>query len=330
MADTERSLALFIDFENLALGFRGKNDRFDIRRVLRRMVEKGKIVAKKAYADWGRFANYTDQLHEAAIELIEIPRRAQTGKNSADIRLCVDAMDLAYSKDHIDTFIIVSGDSDFSPLVSKLKELGKHVIGCGMQPSTSELLRDNCDEFLYYEDLETNTTKAAPVDAQLPEQQRKAFSLLLDSLLALRRENKEVLWSSMVKDTMKRKKPSFNETYHGYKTFSELLEDAEQKGIIELETDTRSGTYVVTRFGDELKEEIAENGDEDIEPESETRSEGPRRRRRRRGRRRGSASGSSGGPSTQSPNATREPPFEPDDSSDSTPAFSDWMDDIPF
>ena len=152
MTDGERSLAIFIDFENLALGFQGRRERFDIARVLERLVEKGKVVAKKAYADWSRFAAYTSLLHEAAIELIEIPRRAQTGKNSADIRLCVDAMDLAYSKDHIDTFVIVSGDSDFSPLVSKLKELGKHVIGLGMQPSTSDLLRDNCDEFIYYEE----------------------------------------------------------------------------------------------------------------------------------------------------------------------------------
>src|SRR5205814_3175312 len=147
VTDGERSLALFIDFENLALGFQGRRDRFDIARVLERMVEKGKIVVKKAYADWNRFADFTRSLHEAAIELIEIPRRAQTGKNSADIRLCVDAMDLAYSKEHIDTFVIVSGDSDFSPLVSKLKELGKHVIGLGMQDSTSDLLRDNCDDF---------------------------------------------------------------------------------------------------------------------------------------------------------------------------------------
>src|SRR2546421_6613835 len=141
----ERSLAIFIDFENLALGFQNRRDRFDIIRVLERLVEKGKIVVKKAYADWNRFAPYTQSLHEAAIELIEIPKRSQTGKNSADIRLVVDALDMAYSKEHINTFAIVSGDSDFSPLVSKLKELGKHVIGLGMQESTSELLRDNCD-----------------------------------------------------------------------------------------------------------------------------------------------------------------------------------------
>src|ERR1700752_4469005 len=251
-ADGDRSLAVFIDFENLALGFQGRRERFDIHRVLERLVEKGKVVAKKAYADWSRFMTYTSSLHESAIELIEIPRRAQTGKNSADIRLCVDAMDLAYSKEHIDTFVVVSGDSDFSPLVSKLKENGKHVIGLGMQESTSDLLRDNCDEFIYYEDLGRAPTLAPAIDSQLPETKRKAFALLLESLLALRRENKEVLWSSMIKDTMKRKKPSFNEAYHGYRTFSELLEDAASQGLLELEPEKRSRTYVVTRFGSEM------------------------------------------------------------------------------
>lgn len=280
MPDTERSLAVFIDFENLALGFQGRRARFDIQRVLKRLVEKGKIVAKKAYADWGRYSSYTDALHEAAIELIEIPRRSQTGKNSADIRLCVDAMDLAYSKEHIDTFVIISGDSDFSPLVSKLKELGKTVLGLGMQSSTSDLLRDNCDEFIYYEDLEQPSAEAPALDPRLPETKRKAFALLLDSLLALRRENKEVLWSSMIKDTMKRKKPSFNETYHGYRTFSELLEDAQRENLLELETDKRSGTYVVTRFGEELRsQDRRETGDGRRE---RRRSRGPRRKEPRR------------------------------------------------
>src|SRR6267143_4148893 len=186
MTNGERSLAIFIDFENLALGFQHRRDRFDIGRVLERLVEKGQIVAQRAYADWNRFGNYTAPLHEAAIELVEIPRRTQTGKNSADIRLCVDAMDLAYSKEHIDTFAVVSGDSDFSPLVSKLKELGKHVIGLGMQDSTSDLLRDNCDEFIYYEDLSRAPALAPAFSAQLPEAKRKAFALLLESLLALR------------------------------------------------------------------------------------------------------------------------------------------------
>jgi uncharacterized protein (TIGR00288 family) len=252
MPDSDHALAIFIDFENLALGFPNRRDRFDIHRILERLVEKGKVVAKKAYADWSRFGQYTGLLHEAAIELVEIPKRAQTGKNSADIRLCVDAMDLAYSKEHIDTFVIVSGDSDFSPLVSKLKENGKRVIGLGMVDSTSNLLRDNCDEFIYYEDLGKAPTLIPEVSPQLPENKRKAFELLLESMLALRRENKEVLWSSMVKDTIKRKKPSFNENYHGYRTFSELLEDAQKEGLLELDTDSRSRTYVVTRFGSEM------------------------------------------------------------------------------
>src|SRR5437868_11904283 len=284
MADIERSLAIFIDFENLALGFQGRRDRFDIIRVLERMVEKGKIVAKKAYADWNRFSGYTAMLHEAGIELIEIPRRAQSGKNSADIRLCVDAMDLAYSKEHINTFVIVSGDSDFSPLVSKLKELGKHVIGLGMQESTSELLRDNCDEFIYYEDLGHGPAMTPQIDSQLPETKRKAFAMLMESLLALRRENKEVLWSSMIKDTIKRKKPSFNETYYGYRTFSELLEDAQREGLLELDTDKRSRTYVVTRFGEEMRSSPAE-------PSTGVAPKKSRRKRRPGSRRRSPAAG---------------------------------------
>src|SRR5436305_7424563 len=175
--DGERTLAVFIDFENMGLGFNNRRDRFEIAKVLERLVEKGKIVCKKAYADWSRFGMYTGGLHEAAIELIEIPRRGITGKNSADIRLVVDAIDLAYSKDHIDTFVIVSGDSDFSPLVSKLKELGKHVIGLGLVDATSELLRDNCDEFIYYEDLDrAPATPLVADDATLPETKRKAFA----------------------------------------------------------------------------------------------------------------------------------------------------------
>src|SRR5437763_6003153 len=251
--ESERSLAVFLDFENMGLGFNNRRDRFEISKVLERLVEKGKIVAKKAYADWSRFGMYTGALHEAAIELVEIPRRGMSGKNSADIRLVVDAIDLAYSKDHIDTFVIVSGDSDFSPLVSKLKELGKHVIGLGLVDATSDLLRDNCDEFIYYEDLDRAPIIPVGVNEQIPEKKRKGFALLLDSLLALRRENKEVIYSSMVKDTMKRKKPSFNEEYYGYRTFSELLEDAQKEGLIQLEKHKASGMYVVTRFGLEMK-----------------------------------------------------------------------------
>src|SRR5712671_6958255 len=288
-ADSESSLAVFFDFENIGIGLNLRRDRFDIVKVVERLVEKGKIVVKKAYADWSRFAQYTAPLHEAAIELIEIPRRATSGKNSADIRLCVDAMDLAYSKEHINTFVVVSGDSDFSPLVSKLKELGKHVIGLGMQDSTSDLLRDNCDEFIYYEDLGRAPTMSAPLPASVPENKRKMLALLLDSLLALRRENKEVLWSSMVKDTMKRKKPSFNESYYGYRSFSELLEDAQREGFLELDTDKRSRTYVVTRFGDEMRtapaDIPAEASPAVIAPKK------PRRKRRPGSRRRSVAAG---------------------------------------
>ncbi len=326
MSDGERSLAVFVDFENLALGFQGRRDRFDIARVLERIVEKGKIVAKKAYADWSRFGTYTAPLHEAAIELIEIPRRAQSGKNSADIRLCVDAMDLAYSKEHIDTFVIVSGDSDFSPLVSKLKENGKHVIGLGMQESTSDLLRDNCDEFIYYEDLGHKQTLAPEIDPQLPEAKRKAFALLLESLLALRRENKESLWSSMIKDTMKRKKPSFNETYHGYRTFSELLEDAQREGLLELDTDKRSRTYVVTRFGSEMA------GGPPVEEKPRKKTS---RRRRGSGRRKTAAGeqaavgiidGTAPAPSEESPAEEASPHHTADD----RPAAEESLDDYRF
>lgn len=281
MPEGEHTLAVFIDFENLALGFKGKRDRrFEIRKVLERLVEKGKLIVKKAYADWAEYAEYKKPLHEAAIELIEIPKRAMTGKNSADIRLCVDALDLCYSKEHIDTFVIVSGDSDFSPLVSKLKENGKRVIGLGIKDSSSNLLVDNCDEFIYYEDLERPLGIPPKIEQDLPEKKKEAFQLLVDSVVALVRENKEVLWSSMVKETMKRKKPSFNESYHGYRTFSDLLEDAEKEGIIRLRTDTRSGTYVIVGFGKEQKKE-GEKAKESKEP-MERKTQKPRWRSRSR------------------------------------------------
>ena len=233
--ERERSLAVFVDLENLAMGFQNqRKTKFDIQKVLERLVEKGKLIVKKAYADWSRYQNYTAPFHEAAIELIEIPKRSQTGKNSADIRLVVDAMDLAWSKPHVDTFVIVSGDSDFSPLVSKLKENGKHVIGLGMKGSTSELLRDNCDEFIYYEDLERQEQDeqqlATNLYADLPERKREVYTLLIEACNALRRENHEVLYASMIKDTMKRKKPSFDESYYGYRSFTHLLEEADNLG----------------------------------------------------------------------------------------------------
>lgn len=252
----ERNLAVFIDLENLAMGFQNqRKTRFEIQKVLERLVEKGKIIVKKAYCDWGRYQAYTTPFHEAGIELIEIPKRSQTGKNSADIRLVVDAMDLAWSKSHVDTFVIVSGDSDFSPLVSKLKENNKHVIGLGMKGSTSDLLRDNCDEFIYYEDLERHEQEeqvaVAQLDSALPERKKEVFALLIDACGALVRENHEVLYASMIKETMKRKKPSFDESYYGYRSFTHLLEDADNAGVVDIERSVKSGTYIVSRFGDQ-------------------------------------------------------------------------------
>jgi uncharacterized protein (TIGR00288 family) len=245
-ASAHQQLAVFIDFENIALGLQG-DATFDIRRVLERLLEKGKVIVKVAYADWHRFRQYTTGLHEAGIELIEIPRRATTGKNSADIRLCVDAMDLSWSKEHIDTFVILSGDSDFSPLVAKLKENGRHVIGLGMKASTSPLLANSCDEFIYYEDLVREREEEKPGPRPEGKDGREdAFRLLVDTVRALQRENFDVMQASLVKDTMKRKRPSFNEGAYGWGSFSELLEDAQEAGLVTLRRDERSGTYHVT------------------------------------------------------------------------------------
>ncbi len=244
----ESSIAVYIDFENFALGFERSRKRFDIQKVLGRLLEKGKVIVKRAYADWTRYRDYKQALHEAAIELIEVPKRSAAGKNSADIRMCVDAIDLAHSKPHIDTFAVVSGDSDFSPLVSKLKENGKRVIGIGMKDSTSGLLVDNCDEFVYYEDLERTVT-APEIPTDLAKPKKEAFEYILDTIVALKRENRDVLYSSMIKDTLKRKRPQFDESYHGYRTFQDLLQDMERHGVLSLTTDPRSGTYVVTGFG---------------------------------------------------------------------------------
>ncbi len=253
MQEKERQLALFLDLENLALGFdKGQSrTRFRIERVLERLVEKGKILVKEAYADWDRFTEYKMELHEAAFEMIDIPRRGQTGKNSADIRLCVDAMDLCYAKEHIDTFVILSGDSDFSPLVSKLKENGKYVIGLAGQGSTSQMLVENCDEFIFYEELEQVAVRPPHLSKNIPKAKRPAFQLMIESILALMRENKEVLYSSMVKQTMKRKQPAFSETRYGHDTFSSLLEEGEKLGLVVLGKDIRSGTYVIRGFGKE-------------------------------------------------------------------------------
>jgi uncharacterized protein (TIGR00288 family) len=242
----DQRLSLFIDFENIALGVRdAQYKKFDIHLVLQRLIEKGRIVFKKAYADWTRYSEYKREFHEAAIELIDIPQRNYSAKNSADIRMVVDAMDLVASKGHITTFVICSGDSDFSPLVSKLKENDKSVIGVGVKNSTSNLLIANCDEFIFYEDL-VRETRAIPSIDNLPKKKQEVFRLLLDSVQALLRENYDVIWGSMIKQTMQRKQPYFNESYYGYKSFSELLEDAQRNGLLTIKKDAKSGGYVVS------------------------------------------------------------------------------------
>jgi uncharacterized LabA/DUF88 family protein len=249
-AQDEQRLALFIDFENIAIGVRDAHYRkFDVNLVLERLLDKGKLLVKKAYADWSRYSDYKRSFHEAAIELIEVPQKFVGGKNSADIRLVVDAMDMSFQKEHINCFVVASGDSDFSPLVSKLKENNKYVIGLGVKNSTSDLLIENCDEFIFYEDLVRVQQRPLPVISNAPEKLQECFGLLVDSVLALQRENKEILWGSMVKETMKRKKPSFNETYYGFRTFSHLLEDAQKRGIVVLRRDQRSGSYIVEDLG---------------------------------------------------------------------------------
>src|SRR5215212_3349416 len=247
--ERERKIALFIDFENIAIGVMdAKYKKFEINLLLERLLEKGKIVVKRAYCDWDKFPDYKRELHEAAIELTEIPGRSYSGKNSADIRMAVDAMDMCWSKDHIDLFVVASGDSDFSPLVSKLKENDKYVIGVGVKNSSSDLLIDNCDEFIFYEDLVRGTQKAPAVAAVQDKKKAEVFKLLIDSIKALMRENKEILWGSMVKQTMQRKKPTFNEEYYGYNTFSDLLEDAQNNNVIKIKKDVKSGSYVITGF----------------------------------------------------------------------------------
>ncbi len=236
------TIAVFFDLENVAHG--QSERRFDVNRVLERLLEKGNVIVKKAYADWQRHSVYKRPFHEAAIELIDIPGSKMSGKNSADIKMVVDALELSYTKPHIDSFALVSGDSDFSPLVSKLRENGKHVIGIGVKDSSSSLLIDNCDEFIFYDDLVAKGKRHRRRMPELPEKKTEAFQQLLDAAAALSREDRE-LYSSLVKDTMKRKQPQFNEEYHGYSSFSRLLEDAEKHGLIRLRKDSRSGTYVI-------------------------------------------------------------------------------------
>ena len=260
-ADT-RNLAVFCDFENVALGVReAKYAKFDIARVLERLLLKGSIVVKKAYCDWERYKEFKATMHSAAFELIEIPHVRMSGKNSADIRMVVDALDLCYTKSHVDTFVIVSGDSDFSPLVSKLRENAKTVIGVGVKNSYSDLLVSNCDEFIFYDDLvrEAETQRraakkrresgASREGAAAPggDKNQEAMDLVLETLAALVAERGagEKIWGSMVKQALKRRKPGFNESYYGFRAFSDLLEEAATRKLVLLEHDEKSGGYLI-------------------------------------------------------------------------------------
>jgi uncharacterized protein (TIGR00288 family) len=266
--DTQ-NMALFCDFENIALGVRdAKYAAFDIQRVLERLLLKGNIVVRKAYCDWDRYKEFKSAMHEAAFELIEIPHVRMSGKNSADIRMVVDALDLCYTKSHVDTFVIISGDSDFSALVSKLRENNKLVIGVGVKNSTSDLLIASCDEFIYYDDLvreaekqrkkkrKARTKAAGPkktATGDEEERKQEALDLVLQTVEALfeERGDEEKVWGSMVKQALKRRKPGFNESYHGIRTFGQLLEEARERGLLQLDFDEKSGGYVVKGFAHE-------------------------------------------------------------------------------
>ena len=261
------NMALFCDFENVALGVRdAKYAAFDMQKVLERLLLKGNIVVKKAYCDWERYKEFKGAMHEAAFELIEIPHLRMSGKNSADIRMVVDALDLCYTKSHVDIFVIISGDSDFSPLVSKLRENNKVVIGIGVKDSTSDLLISNCDEFIFYDDLvresekprrsrrkatsKKASSKSATKNDNDGDKQQEALDLVLETVEALFKERgeEEKVWGSMVKQTLKRRKPGFNETYHGFRTFSELLEEAQTRKLLVLELDDKSGGYIIRGY----------------------------------------------------------------------------------
>jgi uncharacterized protein (TIGR00288 family) len=285
-ASEDQNLAIFCDFENVALGVRdARIEKFDINLVLERLLVKGSVVVKKAYCDWERYKQFKAVMHDAAFELIEIPHTRQSGKNSADIRMVVDALDLCYTKEHIDSFVIISGDSDFSPLVSKLRENNKTVIGVGVKSSTSDLLMSNCDEFIFYDDLareaessQQRKRKAPPrkkatskkssgkqAEAVKPEEGKadddkseedkmdEAISLVLETAEALyaERDDRDKLWGSMVKQALKRRRPGFNERYYGVRSFSDLLEEAERRELIRLSLDERSGGYLIQKIADD-------------------------------------------------------------------------------
>ena len=258
-----RSMALFCDFENVALGVRDAHaESFDIAKVLERLLLKGNIVVKKAYCDWERYREFKKDMHEAAFELIEIPHVRQSGKNSADIRMVVDALDLCYTKSHVDTFVIISGDSDFSPLVSKLRENNKVVIGVGVKQSSSDLLIANCDEFIFYDDLVREKSRkqsrkkkpASPAKPGKPaaeaDKTTEALDLMMETVEALfaERSAEEKIWGSMVKQALKRRSPGFNEAFYGFRSFGKLLDEAQARKLIEMEPDEKSGGVIIKSF----------------------------------------------------------------------------------
>lgn len=257
--DSNATMAVFLDLENIALGAHEAHyPAFDIKKVVERLLLKGHIVVKKAYCDFDRYKDFKRGLHETAFELIEIPHLRQSGKNSADIRMVVDALDLCYTKGHLDTFVIISGDSDFSPLVSKLRENAKTVIGVGVKKSSSDLFINNCDQFIYYDDL----VRAAPSKAssrsaaafsqnKTPENKgltvAKGISLVVETLEALaeEREEDDIIWGSMIKQAIKRRNPGFNERAFGFRSFNDLLLEGQKRGQLKLEADEKSGGYRV-------------------------------------------------------------------------------------
>ena len=261
----DATMAVFLDLENVALGARdAKIGDFDVAKVLERLLLKGHIVVKKAYCDFERYKEFKRNLHGAAFELIEIPHLRQSGKNSADIRMVVDALDLCYTKGHVDTFVILSGDSDFSPLVSKLRENAKTVIGVGVKNSTSELFVNNCDEFIYYDDLvrkehskprrrAASARQAAPSSEAAPASEAKgpdladALDLVVETLEAVAEERgeNEPIWGSMIKQAIKRRHPGFNERAYGFRSFNDLLAEAQNRGLLSLRADEKSGGYTV-------------------------------------------------------------------------------------
>lgn len=257
----ERRIACLFDYENIALGLSKGSKKLEIQPILDRILEKGRIVVKRAYADWTRYASDKQELHESGFELIEVPKRRLSGKNSADIRMVVDAMDVVINREHVDTYALISGDSDFSPLVTKLREHDKYVIGIGLRDSSSTLLADNCDEFIFYEDLVSAATPAPrrkkgashdedEVDKRTDAQKKaEAFYLVVDAVKAFKREGYDSIWASMVKQTIKRKHPSFSEQRHGYDTFSDLIEDAAAHHVLEVKRDEKSGNYLILGLG---------------------------------------------------------------------------------